>query len=307
MSEQSYLASLDYILQRGIRKPNRTGTDTIGVLGLQNRYDLSEGFPLFTTKKVWFKGVVEELLWFLRGETNVKSLVDKGVNIWNDDAYRWYQKHLTAYGMTPLGKEEFIALLKEPQAADEFIPGYKLGDLGPVYGAQWRKWSGWIDQIKELIKGLKNDPNGRRHILTAWNPEEIPDMALPPCHVMSMWTVQENKLTCHMVQRSCDMFLGVPFNVASYSLLTHMIAHVCGYQVGEFIHTMHDAHIYVDHIEQVKEQLSRSPKPLPRLVIDENVKNIDQFEFLSFILQGYNPHPPIKAPLSTAEVKNSKV
>lgn len=303
-SEQQYLDLLKNVLENGIRKENRTGVDTVGILGAQCRYNLSEGFPLFTTKRVWMKAIIHELLWFLSGSTNIKYLVDNDVNIWNDDAYRYYTEACKRDGEEPFTKSTWLELIKKTGRP-------QLSELGPVYGSQWRAWKHphfnkaagqWehgIDQIKNLVKSLKEDPSSRRHILSAWNVADIDEMGLPPCHVMSMFSVIDNKLSCHMVQRSGDMFLGVPFNIASYSILTHMLAQVCGYEAGEFIHTLHDTHVYVTHIEAVKEQLSREPKTLPRLWLNPDVKDIDDFKYDDIKVKGYNSHPAIKAELAT--------
>ena len=321
-SEQQYLDLLKNVLENGTRKENRTGTDTIGILGAQCRYDLNKGFPLFTTKRVWMKGVVHELLWFLSGSTNIKYLVDNGVNIWNDDAYRHYLKLEKSNQINNTSCLQFLGDVRfGPVPKEEFVQRIKygnnlLGDLGPVYGEQWRKWKVdewqggavssrgttqgiYIDQIANLIDGLWNNPQSRRHILTAWNVADIDKMGLPPCHVMAMFSVVDNKLSCHMIQRSCDLFLGVPFNVASYSLLTHMIAQVCDLGVGDFIHTLHDAHIYVNHIDAVKEQLDRGLKKLPELKLNPEIENIDDFKYSDIKVEGYNPHPTIKAELVT--------
>lgn len=295
-SEYEYLDLLEYVLEKGVRKPNRTGTDALTIIGAQCRYNLQEGFPLFTTKKVWFKGVKHELLWFLSGGTDIKYLVENDVHIWDDDAYRFYkQTRQHPFNKAPdLSKEEWLNKVKENAA---------YGYLGPVYGAQWRKWPTFdglrpLDQVANLIEGIKTNPYGRRHILSAWNAAEIDKMGLPPCHVMSIFSVLDGKLHCQMLQRSCDMFLGVPFNVASYSLLTHMIANVCDLEVGEFIHTLHDAHIYVNHIDAVKEQLGREPRELPQLVLPKK-ESIDDFSYEDIKLIGYDPHPTIKARLVT--------
>jgi thymidylate synthase len=308
-NEHEYLGLLEKILRDGVRKKNRTGVDTIGILGTQSRYDLRKSFPLFTTKKVWFKGVVHELLWFLSGSSNIKYLVDNGVNIWNDDAYRHYTKDMDDEWKP--SKEHFVQKIK----LGHTDPG--LGELGPVYGSQWRSWQKWHvfqdidkhlpvlevhDQIEALVSGLKKNPDSRRHILTAWNVSEINNMGLPPCHVMSQYSVVNGVLHSHMYQRSCDMFLGVPFNVASYALLTHMLAQVCGYKVGEFMHTMHDVHIYENHLDQGKEQLSRMPKAGPKLVLNPAIDNLDDFTYNDIKVEGYDPHPPIKAELVTKDI-----
>lgn len=320
-NEYEYLSLLEKIICEGTVKKNRTGVDTIGILGTQSRYDLNKGFPLLTTKKVWLKGVAIELLWFLQGTTNIKFLVDNNVNIWTDDAYRFYKEEMGKWKPDkPLcSKEEFVKTIKQGNWRD----GFPVGELGPCYGSQWRKWpyykdpdpdcmgchrSGFVtfDQIANLVDGLKNNPDSRRHILSAWNAPMIDQMALPPCHVMSQWSVVDGVLHSHMYQRSCDMFLGVPFNIASYALLTHMLAQVCGYKVGEFIHTMHDVHIYTNHIEQVKEQLSREPRPAPKLVLNKAVDNIDDFVYNDIKVEGYDPHPKIKAELVTDDITKQK-
>ncbi len=259
---KQYLDLLQDILDNGVDKGDRTGTGTRSVFGRQMRFDLSKGFPLMTTKKVYLKGIIYELLWFLKGDTNVRYLQEHNVHIWDE----W---------------------------ADE------NGNLGPVYGSQWRNWNGeGIDQIKNLIETLKKNPNDRRMIVTAWNPSEIPNMKLPPCHMMYQFYVANNKLSCMLYQRSCDMFLGVPFNIASYALLTQMIAHVCGFELGEFVHTLGDTHIYNNHFEQVKLQLSREPKPLPKMLIKRKVDSIDEFQYEDFELVDYDPWPAIKAEVS---------
>lgn len=262
---KQYLELLNQVLEKGTEKKDRTGTGTISTFGAQMRFNLEEGFPLITTKKVYWHGVVEELLWFLRGETNIKTLVEKNVHIWD----AWADKD---------------------------------GELGPVYGKQWRAWNTLmgqprnheIDQIARVIDQIKTNPDSRRLIVNAWNVGEITEMALPPCHMFFQFYVNNNKLSCQLYQRSGDMFLGVPFNIASYSLLTHMVAQVCGLDVGEFVHTLGDIHIYSNHVEQVKEQLSREPKELPKLELDKSIKNIDDFTSEHIKLVGYNSHPAIK-------------
>ena len=256
---QQYLDLLRDIMENGVDKMDRTGTGTRSVFGRQMRFDLSKGFPLVTTKKVHFKSIIYELLWFLKGDTNVKYLQDHGVRIWNE----W---------------------------ADE------NGELGPVYGSQWRNWNGeGIDQIAEVIATLKKNPNDRRMIVSAWNVGKIAEMHLPPCHMMFQFYVANNKLSCMLYQRSCDMFLGVPFNIASYALLTMMVAQVCGYEPGEFVHTLGDTHIYHNHFEQVKEQLSHTPYPLPQMKINPAVKDINDFKYEDFELVNYQSYDTIKA------------
>lgn len=256
---QQYLDLLKDIMENGIDKMDRTGVGTRSVFGRQMRFDLSKGFPLVTTKKVHLKSIIYELLWFLKGETNVKYLQENGVRIWNE----W---------------------------ADE------NGELGPVYGSQWRNWNGeGIDQIAQVIETLKTKPNDRRMIVSAWNVGKIAEMHLPPCHMMFQFYVANNKLSCMLYQRSCDMFLGVPFNIASYALLTMMIAQVCGLGLGEFIHTLGDTHIYHNHFDQVKEQLSHTPYPLPQMKINPNIKDINDFKYEDFELVNYQSYDTIKA------------
>lgn len=260
-----YLNLLQYILDHGTKKSDRTGTGTISVFGHQMRFDLAQGFPLMTTKKVHIKSVIYELLWFLKGDTNIQYLKDNGVSIWNE----W---------------------------ADE------TGSLGPVYGKQWRSWETKdgrvVDQISEVIELLKKSPDSRRMIVSAWNVGDLDKMALMPCHTMFQFYVADGKLSCQLYQRSADVFLGVPFNIASYALLTLMIAQVCGLKLGDFVHTFGDVHIYSNHIEQVKLQLSRETKPLPVMKLNPSVKSIFDFKFEDFELVGYDPHPPIKAPVA---------
>ena len=262
---QQYNDLLRHVMQHGTKKEDRTGTGTVSVFGYQMRFDLQKGFPLVTTKKVHTRSIIHELLWFLKGDTNIKYLKDNGVSIWDE----W---------------------------ADE------NGNLGPVYGYQWRSWpsaSGeHIDQISQLIDQIKKNPDSRRLLVNAWNVSEISKMKLPPCHILFQFYVADGKLSCQLYQRSADLFLGVPFNIASYALLTHMVAQVCGLEVGEFIHTLGDAHIYSNHVDQVREQLSREPLPLPTLWINPDIKDIDNFTMEDFRLDGYNCHPPIQAPMA---------
>lgn len=262
---KQYLQLCRHILEHGKEKEDRTGTGTISTFGYQMRFNLEEGFPLLTTKKLHIKSIIYELLWFLRGDTNVKYLQENGVRIWNE----W---------------------------ADE------NGDLGPIYGKQWRSWEGadgrTIDQISNVIEEIKTNPHSRRLIVSAWNVSDLDKMALPPCHILFQFYVQDGKLSCQLYQRSGDVFLGVPFNIASYSLLTMMIAQLTGLKPGEFIHTLGDAHIYKNHIEQVKLQLTREPRPLPTMKLNPNVTSIFDFTYDDFTLEGYDPHPHIKGEVS---------
>jgi thymidylate synthase len=262
---KQYHDLLQHILNHGVKKEDRTGTGTISVFGYQMRFNLEEGFPLVTTKKLHLRSIIHELLWFLDGDTNVKYLKDNKVSIWDE----W---------------------------ADE------NGELGPVYGKQWRSWTtregGSIDQIKQVVETLKKNPDSRRIIVSAWNVEDIPNMALAPCHCLFQFYVADGKLSCQLYQRSADTFLGVPFNIASYALLTMMMAQVCGLKVGDFVHTFGDAHLYLNHLEQAQTQLAREPRELPKMIINPEVKSIFDFKYEDFELIGYDPHPHIKAAVS---------
>lgn len=295
---KQYLELLDKICREGVVRDDRTGTGTKGIFGYQMRFDLAQGFPLLTTKKIFLKGVIHELLWFLRGDTNIKYLVDNGVHIWDSDAYRYYNELCVKHGVLPVDMDTFLgaAGIESP------IEGYRFGDLNHVYGYQWRSWpkpdGGAIDQIRNVIESIKRNPTSRRLIVSAWNVADVEHMALPPCHTMFQFFVAEGKLSCQLYQRSGDTFLGVPFNIASYALLTMMIAKECNLEAGEFIHTLGDAHLYLNHTEQAAEQLSREPRPLPRMRLNPDVRSIFDYRYEDFTLEGYDPHPAIKAPLS---------
>jgi thymidylate synthase len=282
---KQYLDLCRFVMTQGTYKDDRTKTGTKSVFGYQMRFDLSEGFPLVTTKKVHLKSIIYELLWFIKGDTNIKYLVDNGVRIWNDWPYANYKKS-QAYQNETL--DEFVEKIKTDE---EFARLY--GDLGPVYGAQWRNFNG-VDQLSYIIEELKTNPNSRRMILNAWDPSKIHDMALPPCHTLIQFYVADNKLSLQLYQRSADIFLGVPFNIASYSLLLMMVAQVTGYDVGEFVHTLGDAHIYQNHFDQINLQLSRTVKSLPKMVINPQVTSLYDFKYEDFTLEGYDPHPLIK-------------
>ena len=262
---KQYLDLMQKVLNEGQKKSDRTGTGTLSIFGHQMEFDLSDGFPLVTTKKVHLKSIVHELIWFLQGSTNISYLKENGVSIWDE----W---------------------------ADE------KGDLGPVYGAQWRSWpdgnNGTIDQIQNLIQGIKTNPDSRRHIVSAWNPALVDEMALPPCHSLFQFYVANEELSCQLYQRSADIFLGVPFNIASYALLTHMVAHVCNLKTGKFVHTFGDAHLYLNHLDQAKLQLSRDTKMLPKLKLNSEVKNIFDFKFEDIEITNYESHPSISAPIA---------
>lgn len=295
---KQYLDLLRKILDEGVVRGDRTGTGTKGIFGHQMRFNLAEGFPLLTTKKVFLKGVIHELLWFLRGDTNIKYLVDNGVHIWDSDAFRYYNELCVKHGVLPVDLDTFL----QAAGVESPIEGYKFGDLNHVYGYQWRSWpkaSGEVvDQIANVIHTLKTNPTSRRMIVSAWNVADVEDMALPPCHTMFQFFVAEGKLSCQLYQRSADTFLGVPFNIASYALLTMMIAKECGLEVGDFVHTLGDAHLYLNHLEQADEQLQREPRELPKMLLNPNVKSIFDYKYEDFTLEGYDPHPAIKAPLS---------
>ena len=297
---KQYLDLLTRIKTEGAVKTDRTGTGTKSVFGHQMRFDLSQGFPLLTTKKVFLKGIIHELLWFLNGDTNIKYLVDNGVHIWDNDAYRYYNELCVKEGVLPVTMEEFLRAAQE--GIDSPIEGYKFGDLNHVYGYQWRSWprpnGEAIDQIQQAVNLIKNNPDSRRIIVSAWNVADVEKMALPPCHTLFQFYVANGKLSCMLYQRSADTFLGVPFNIASYALLTMMMAQVCGLEAGEFVHTLGDTHLYLNHLEQVDEQLSRTPRTLPTIHLNPDVKSIFDFKFEDFTLEGYDPYPTIKAPMS---------
>ena len=280
---KEYLKLIKTVLKKGTLKTNRTGIDTISYFGYQMRYDLAKGFPIVTTKEVHFKSVVGELLWFLKGDTNLKYLVDNKIRIWNEWGYERYKKDPAYQG------EEQDEYIKKIKTDSEFAKKY--GDLGPIYGKQWRDFNG-VDQISYLINELKTNPNSRRLILSSWNPRELNEMALPPCHLLFQLYVNNNKLSMQLYQRSADIFLGVPFNISSYALLLHLLALEADLEVGEFVHTIGDAHIYSNHIEQVKMQLKRKPKKLPQLII--NKKNIFEYSIDDIKLDNYLHHPKIK-------------
>jgi thymidylate synthase len=262
---QPYLDLMRHVFEHGATKSDRTGTGTRSVFGWQMRFDLDAGFPLLTTKRLHLRSIIYELLWFLRGDTNIRYLQENGVRIWDE----WADAN---------------------------------GDLGPVYGYQWRHWKTpdgrEIDQIGELVEGLRQNPDSRRHLVTAWNPSDVASMALPPCHALFQFYVADGRLSCQLYQRSADIFLGVPFNIASYALLTMMLAQVCGYRAGDFVHSFGDAHLYRNHFDQVQLQLSRAPRPLPTMRINPEVKDIFAFRFEDFTLEGYDPHPHIAAPVA---------
>jgi len=297
---QAYLDLLRRILDEGTVKGDRTGTGTKSVFGHQMRFDLSRGFPLLTTKKVFIKGVIHELLWFLAGDTNIGYLLRNGVHIWDNDAYRYYGELCSRSGVAPVSREEFLVAAEQGEMSP--VEGYRYGDLNRVYGCQWRSWplpdGGSIDQIRNVIDTIRRDPDSRRMLVSAWNVADIDRMALPPCHVMFQFYVAGGRLSCQLYQRSADTFLGVPFNIASYALLTMMIAQTCGLEAGEFVHTLGDTHLYLNHIEQAREQLSRTPRPLPVMRLNLSVDSVFDFRYEDFTLEGYDPWPAIKAPMS---------
>jgi len=303
---KQYLDLLRDIKDNGAVKTDRTGTGAKSVFGRQMRFDLAQGFPAVTTKKLYLRGIIHELLWFLRGETNIKYLVDNDVHIWDEWPYRAYLRKqglpvpASSSDEWKAGVTEFIARVKADAA---FAAAH--GDLGPVYGSQWRRWptpdGGHIDQIAQAVATIKTNPDSRRIIVSAWNVAEIEAMAkagLPPCHTLSQFYVADGKLSCQLYQRSADTFLGVPFNIASYALLTMMMAQVTGLKLGDFVHTLGDTHLYLNHLEQVDEQLSRAPRPLPTMRLNPAVKSIFDFKYEDFTLEGYDPYPAIKAPIA---------
>jgi len=314
-SEQTYLQLLKYVLEHGAKKEDRTGTGTISTFGYQMRFDLSEGFPLLTTKRVPFRLIASELIWFIQGDTNIRYLLQHKNNIWNEWAFkRWVESasyigpEMTNFGLRSQTDAEFAIAYDEQMELfkqhiltnDQFAA--EFGELGNVYGKQWRDWKttqgGTIDQLKDVVATIKKNPDSRRLIVSAWNPEDVPSMALPPCHTMFQFYVTNGKLSCQLYQRSADIFLGIPFNIASYALLTHMIAHECGLEIGEFIHTLGDAHIYTNHLDQIDIQLSREPKSLPLLKLNADKKSIFDFAVEDLTIEDYNPHPTIKAPVA---------
>ena len=286
---KQYLDLCRTIIEKGTKKEDRTGTGTISYFGYQMRFDLNEGFPLLTTKRVHLKSIIHELLWFIAGDTNIKYLVDNDVRIWNDWPYAEYKKSKDYQGETI---EEFAEKIKN---SDEFAKKY--GNCGPIYGKQWRNFGG-VDQLENLIHDIKTNPYSRRLIISAWNPTEVQSMVLPPCHCFMQFYVNDNKLSCQLYQRSADVFLGVPFNIASYALFTMMIAQVCGLEYGVFVHALGDAHIYNNLLDQVNLQLTREPRELPQMKINPNVKSIYDFKYEDFELVNYNPHKGIKGKVS---------
>jgi thymidylate synthase len=303
---RQYLDLLQDIKDNGVKKMDRTGVGTISVFGRQLRFDLSEGFPAVTTKKLFMRAIIHELIWFLQGSSNIKYLVDNDVHIWDEWPYKHYLME-QGKDVPDSNSEQWKKGIKEFTEKIKADDGFakKWGELGPVYGYQWRNWptpdGKHIDQIKKAVDTIKNSPDSRRIIVSAWNVADIDEMAkagLPPCHLLFQFYVADGKLSCQMYQRSADTFLGVPFNIASYSLLTMMMAQVCGLEPGDFVHTFGDTHLYLNHREQVEQQLSRKPKPLPKMKINPKVKNINDFKFEDFELLEYDPHPAIYAPIA---------
>ncbi|HZG79056.1 MAG TPA: thymidylate synthase [Paenibacillus sp.] len=316
-SENEYLGLLRHLLAHGDRKSDRTGTGTISSFGYQMRFDLNEGFPLLTTKKVSFKSIASELLWFIKGDTNIRYLLQNKNNIWNEWAFKkWVESDeyqgpdMTNFGLRSQSDAAFKAVYLEQMetfkrrvlAEDDFAAKY--GDLGNVYGKQWRRWETsrgeTIDQLKNVIEEIKRNPDSRRLIVSSWSPEDVTPQraALPPCHTLYQFYVANGKLSCQLYQRSGDTFLGIPFNIASYALLTHLVARECGLEVGDFVHTIGDAHIYVNHLEQIAIQLERDPRPLPTLRLSTEARSVFDYEMTDLELIGYDPHPAIKAPVA---------
>ena len=299
---EQYLKLLQDIRDLGARREDRTGTGTISLFGYQCRFDLRRGFPLLTTKRVFIRGIIHELLWFLRGQTNIRPLVRNDVHIWNEWPFQNYLRENKQEDAYPKYTDKWRQKLKE------FVEKIKVdadfarrwGELGPVYGRQWRSFNG-VDQIETVVRQIRETPYSRRLSVSAWNPAEVEEMAragLPPCHTMFQFYVQSGRLSCQLYQRSADVFLGVPFNIASYALLTMIIARLCDLGVGDFVNTFGDAHIYLNHLEQVDEQLSRKPRPLPTMIIHGRQRRVEDFRFEDFEMKGYDPHPAIKAPIS---------
>lgn len=312
---KQYLDLAQQILDNGFTKADRTGVGTKSIFGHQMRFNLQEGFPLLTTKRVAFRLIKSELLWFLKGDTNIRYLLEHDNHIWDEWAFERYAKSedykgpdMTNFGIRSLEDEAFNEVYQAEMNAfrekvlsdDEFAETY--GSLGNVYGAQWRSWpsadGGTIDQIANVIESIKNTPDSRRHIVSAWNPDEIEDMALPPCHTLCQFYVVDGKLSCQLYQRSADVFLGVPFNIASYALLTHLIARETGLEVGEFVHTFGDAHLYLNHMDQIHKQLSRETRSLPRLILNDDKDSIFEFDVDDIEIVDYKPHKGIKAPIA---------
>ena len=290
---RQYHELMDRVLREGIDKSDRTGTGTRSVFGHQMRFDLAEGFPMITTKKLHLKSILHELIWFISGDTNIRYLCQNGVRIWDDWPFASYSKSAEYDG---IDMKEFAARI----ASDADFAA-KWGDLGPVYGYQWRFWpgpNGPVDQLRDVLEGIRSNPDGRRHIVSAWNPGYIDQMALPPCHAFFQFYVVEGRLSCQLYQRSADIFLGVPFNIASYALLIHMMAQDLGLQVGDFVHSLGDAHIYSNHTDQVRLQLSRDLRPLPTLSLNPTVKSLFDFRYEDVALLNYDPHPHIPAPVA---------
>lgn len=294
---KQYLDLLRRIKTEGVVRGDRTGTGTKGIFGHQMRFDLAEGFPLLTTKKVFLKGVIHELLWFLRGDTNIRYLVENGVHIWDNDAYRHYNELCVRHGVLPVDRETFLA----SAGVESPVEGYRFGDLNHVYGYQWRSWprpdGGVVDQIAQAVELIRTNPESRRILVSAWNVAEIDAMALPPCHVLFQFYVAGGRLSCLLYQRSADTFLGVPFNIASYSLLTMMMAQQAGLKPGEFVWTGGDCHVYDNHVDQFLEQLGRKPYPYPTIEI-RKADSLFDYQYEDFKVVGYQHHPTIKAPVA---------
>lgn len=313
--EKNYLELAERILNEGAVKHDRTGTGTKSLFGAQIRFDLSKGFPLLTTKRVPFSLIKSELLWFLKGDTNIKFLLQHNNHIWDEWAFERYVKSsdykgpdMSDFGRRALSDPEFneIYQVELKTFCDKILQddafAVKHGELGNIYGSQWRRWKTsqgeTIDQLQDVIDMIKSNPDSRRLIVSAWNPEDVPSMALPPCHTLFQFYVSDGKLSCQLYQRSADVFLGVPFNIASYGLLTHLIAHETGLEVGEFVHTFGDAHLYLNHMDQIKEQLSRDIREFPTLELNEDKQSIFDFEMEDITIKGYDPHKAIKAPIA---------